>query len=420
MRVLVTGATGFIGRRLVDALRARGHEVIEAARGGAGLRVDFARDHSPEAWRPRLQGVDAVVNAVGIFRERGTQTFDALHRAAPSALFRACADAGVRRVVQLSALGADDSAASRYHLTKREADRALAALPLSSAIVQPSLVWGPGGASAALFGALASLPVLPLPGGGRQRVQPIHVDDAVEALVRLVEREPVPGAAVVPLVGPEPLEFAAFLGALRRSLGLPAATVLAVPMSLARAGAALARHWPGALVDPDALDMLERGNVADPAATTALLGRPPRPAEAFVPAAHADAERAAARLRWLLPLLRASLAAVWFAAAIVSVAFWPTEDSLRLLERSGVPPALGPLALWGASGLDLFFGIATLSPWAGRRIWWGQLALIAGYSAVIALRLPEFWLHPYGPMVKNLPIVAILVALIALAPPTRR
>jgi hypothetical protein len=224
---------------------------------------------------------------------------------------------------------------------------------------------------------------------------------------------------VVPLVGPEPLALARFLAGLRAALRLPPTVGVPVPMPLVRLGARLARRWPGALLDPDALAMLERGNVADARSVAQWLARPPRPVAAFVAPHDVPADRAFARLGWIVPMLRASLALVWFAAAIVSVAFWPRDDSLALLGRAGVPPALGPLALWGASALDLAFGVATLSPWAGRRLWLAQLALVAGYSAVIALRLPEFWLHPYGPMVKNLPIVAVLVALIALGPPRR-
>ena len=417
MKVLVVGATGFIGTRLVDALRAHGHVVVTAARRGADVDVDFTRDHAAETWRPRLAQCDVVVNAAGIFRESAMQRFDALHRAAPIALFEACAREGVARVVQVSALGADDAARSAYHRSKRDADRALCALPLSSAIVQPSLVYGPGGTSASLFGTLASLPLIPVPGRGEQAIQPVHVDDLVRALVVLAEARPGPGCETVPVVGPQPLTLRSWLHALRTSLGLPPTHGLPVPMPLVRIAARIGQRLPGVLLDPAALDMLERGSVADPGPITRLLGRPPRGAHDFVAPADARGERALARLGWIVPMLRASLAVTWFAAAFVSLAVWPRQDSLALLVHTGVPPALAPLALWGASLLDLAFGVLTLSPWAGRRLWFAQAALIAVYSVAIALRLPAFWTHPFGPMVKNLPILAILATLGALDPP---
>ena len=182
MRVLVCGATGFIGRPLTRALLERGHDVVGAARrpqriassGGRrseAMAADFARDVSMAAWLPRLAGIDTVVNAVGILREsRGPhgahgQRFEELHVRTPMALFDACLAAGVRRVVQLSALGADEDAASAYHRSKRRTDLHLLSLPLplTASVVQPSLVYGPGGASAALFETLASLPFMPLP-----------------------------------------------------------------------------------------------------------------------------------------------------------------------------------------------------------------------------------------------------------------
>ena len=156
MRILVTGATGFIGGAVVDALLARGHVPVPAVRDVAAAKrrwpqldavaCDFMRDTAAATWRPRLIGIDAVVNAVGILRESRGASFDALHSATPRALFAACAEAGVARVVQVSALGADAQAASRYHLSKREADDALLALPLRATIIQPSVVFAPEGA----------------------------------------------------------------------------------------------------------------------------------------------------------------------------------------------------------------------------------------------------------------------------------
>src|SRR5688572_24357551 len=115
MRILLTGATGFIARAVAQALHKRGHTVLRVQRraGGPGKEVvqaDYAQVPSRDWWLPRLAGVDAVVNTVGILREQPGQTFAALHTDAPAELFRACAAAGVHTVVQVSALGADAGA----------------------------------------------------------------------------------------------------------------------------------------------------------------------------------------------------------------------------------------------------------------------------------------------------------------------
>ena len=174
MRILLTGATGFIGGHLAGALRAAGHRVLEVRRRATDpanhIEADFARDVNAAFWRDKLAGVDCVINAVGILREHGEQTFERIHTRAPRALFEACAQSGVRRIIQISALGADDGT-SGYFRSKHEADLYLATLTLDWTIVQPSVVYGPGGTSARLFTMLASLPLIPLPGEGRQALE---------------------------------------------------------------------------------------------------------------------------------------------------------------------------------------------------------------------------------------------------------
>lgn len=415
--VLLTGATGFIGSRVACALAAAGHEVVcalrdpaaAAARGlpGRAVRADFTREARAEDWRGRLDGVDAVVNAVGILRERGAQSFARLHVAGPCALFEACAAAGVRRVVQISALGADEAARSPYHLTKKAADDFLLRLPLSAVVVQPSLVYGPGGASARLFTRLASLPVIPLPGRGEQAVQPVYVDDAVRAIVALVEGEAFRGERV-PLVGPEPTTLRGLLAELRRAMGLPAARFVPVPLGVVRAGAALGGRLPGSLLDTDTLDMLERGNTAPAEAIARLIGGAPRPPARFVEPGVRAETRAAAQLGWLLPVLRASIAAVWIVTGVLSLGLYPVADSYALLARVGVGAALAPWLLYGAAVLDVAIGVAILALRRRRWLWLAQIAVILGYTAIITLRLSEFWLHPFGPILKNLPLLAAL------------
>lgn len=429
VQILITGASGFIGRHLAAALRGAGHTVLAAQRGAAapGVRhvpADFARDTDAAVWLPRLAGVDAVVNAVGVFRERGAQTYGALHVRAPQALFTACVQAGVRRVVQISALGADEAAATGYHLSKRSADEFLARLPLSSAIVQPSLVYGADGTSSQLFNLLATLPLIPLPGQGGQRVQPVHVDDLVAVIVALLEHDAWRVGRIA-VVGPQPLTLRDYLSRLRLQLAaasaLGPARFVAVPVPLVRAGARLADRLPGALLGTDALAMLERGNVADPAATTAVLGRPPRAAESFIAPEAAGAVAREAQLAWLLPLLALALAAVWLGTAFVSVFGFPLADSYALLARVGLAGRAASVALFGAAGLDLLLGLLTLASFAlparaRRALWLAQIVLMLAYTATITVFLPEFWLHPFGPILKNLVLLAALVMLYRLTP----
>lgn len=419
MRILLTGASGFIGQHLLQALLAEGHHVVCAVRTPktstdprlSYVHADFAKDTDKSVWLARLSGVDAVINTVGIFRESGSQTFERLHCEAPRALFAACAESDqVGLVIQLSALGADQGADSRYHLSKRAADDYLAALPVRAYIVQPSLVYGKGGTSARVFKGLASMPFAVRFGSAPQLVQPVHIDDVVGAILALLRhRLPLPPGVTslrVPLVGPEALPFTDYLARLRGAMGLGPLRVLPLPGFFARLLAKGGRWLPGGLLDEEALRMLDRGNTGDPAVIAHLLGRPLTSIDAFV--TDPRAERTLAKLAWLLPTLRWSIVAVWIATAIVSFGLYPVEESYALLARTGIPEALQPLMLYGAASFDLLLGLGIAFLPKRRWLWLAQLALIGFYTVVIAFKLPEFLLHPYGPLTKNLPMLAAI------------
>jgi uncharacterized protein YbjT (DUF2867 family) len=407
MNVLLVGASGFIGKRLARALRMHGHAVVCAARDPSqapcarSIVVDFTRDIRAEDWLPRLAGIDVVINAAGILREDSRQTFESIHVRAPVALFTACATAGVRKVIQISALGADESARSGYHLSKRRADEFLAKLPLEWVIVQPSVVYGPGGTSARLFTELATLPLIPLPGSGEQRIQPLHIDDLIEGIIALLQ-DRAASCSRIPFVGQEALTLAAFLAHLRAAMELPPARFLRIPFGLVRVAARLGRHWRGSLLDSETLDMLVRGNTGDAAPLQRLLGRPARDVSEFA----TPADIAIGQREWLLPLLRWSIALVWIVTGLVSLGLYPRESSYALLARVGVPETWFPLLLYGAAVMDFVFGIATLLLRNRQWLWFAQMAVIVLYSVIITVRLPEFWLHPFGPLLKNLPMLA--------------
>ncbi|KVQ06505.1 NAD-dependent dehydratase [Burkholderia ubonensis] len=415
MNILVCGANGFIGRALCARLEAGGHRVVRgvhAGRRAAGpgeIAIDYARDVRPEHWRARLDGIDAVVNAVGMLTGRRGVTLDAVHRAAPCALFDACCGAGVRRIVQISALGVERGDTA-YFASKLAADAYLQTLPIDFRIVRPALVYGATGASARYFRMLASLPVHVLPAGGRQLLRPVHVDDLAELVARLIER-PAAGGRIVDVVGADEVEYREMLAIYRRAMGFPPAMRVSVPGALCGAAAALSGRMPGAMLTRDTWAMLRAGNTGELAASSAALGRPPRGLRAFI-GAQAVALRHEALAAWRRPLLTGSLAIVWIWTAIASAFIHPLRDSLALLAHVHLTGISALAALYAACALDFVFGVATVVA-PSRRLWAAQIVLIVAYSAVIAVAMPGLLAEPFGPVLKNVPILAVLSILFA-------
>jgi uncharacterized protein YbjT (DUF2867 family) len=277
MRVFLAGATGFIGGHTVRALCERGHEITclvrqpanrssksQALAGLPGIRLVMGEWTNPASWQLYLSGHDAAINTVGIIRERPDATFRKIHTESPIALFEAAAGAGARKIVQLSALGADDHAVSRFHLSKRDADRRLAGMGIPFVVLRPSFVYGPGDHSMSFFKRLARLPVTPVPGDGKYRVQPVHISDVVEAICQALER-PDLDALTVDMAGAQVVTFNTLLDILARLRGRArGARKLHIPWPIMQWAAfitdALGGRGP---ITSDELLMLRRGSVAD-------------------------------------------------------------------------------------------------------------------------------------------------------------
>ena len=413
MRILVLGSSGLIGTAVAGYLERAGHSVFLTSRravgDGATRIVDFARPEEA-AFRRALEGMDVIVNCIGIFRQAGDQTFDAIHVKGPALLFGLAQASGVQGIVHLSALGADPDSPIAYFSSKGLADAQLLSLPLRAWVVRPSLVFSPQGASTRFFAGLAALPLTPLPGSGSQQVQPIHLQDLAEAIAVLVQ-EPGDGGMVL-AVGPCPLTLKSYLSMFKHHLRLGGAFVT-VPSGLSRLAFQLLARVPGSRSNPDALAMLEQGSTASTSSISAVLGRAPVPPERFF-AALGPGMRIASRLAWLLPCMRIALAAMWLVTAWVSVFVYPLEASLRLLGRVGLDGWLALFALHGAAVLDAWLGVATLFARRRRRVYQAQLIVILAYTVVITIWLPEYWAHPYGPILKNLPLMAMILSLLYL------
>lgn len=288
MRALVLGGHGFLGRSVAAALAARGHGVEVGSRAlrrtGLGFRVRLIRFEShltSDSWLPALDGVDAVVNCVGILRERGRETYERVHHLAPAALASACARLGLR-LVHVSALGLSAQARSGFIASKLRAEAAIRASGADYTIARPSLLDGEGGFGARWLRAMARWPVHCVPADARGRIAMLHVEDAGVAIARLCE---LPGAAhrEADLGGSDWRTLDRHLAALRGE----EARVVRIPAPLSR----IASHLCDlAHVSPFSfghLELLRHDNVPRHDVLASLLGRPPRRVTAVRAAASA-------------------------------------------------------------------------------------------------------------------------------------
>jgi uncharacterized protein YbjT (DUF2867 family) len=362
----------------------------------------------------RLAGCDVVVNAAGLVRRFGPNTLAAVHGAGTERLLRACRAAGVPRLIHLSALGAASEGETEYQRSKGHGEDLLTTFDLDCCVLRPSVVIGRGGASTAVLAALASLPLPPRIGPGSWVVQPVHVSDLAALVLGLVETAgPLPRRLDV--VGPAPMTTDELTSTLRRWLGLPPRPFLPVPEAILGPIAALAERLMDGPLNREILAMLKTGNTADPRPFAAALGRPPRPlaqALALHPASAAD--RLAARLFLVRPLLRWSLGLMWVATGLLSFGLYPVAQSFQLMGTIGLTGLPAALALFGAASLDLGLGLLVLAKWRPVAVGWAMLATMAAFT-VIATGLPaEYWLHPFAPLLKNLPIAAATLAMMAM------
>jgi len=273
MNVLLTGATGFLGRHIAAALVEGGHEVTPASRRHG---VDFTKMIESANWIPHLEEIDAVINCVGIIGEVGTQRFEVIHAQAPIALFNACAQAGIRRVIQISAIGTESAAFSKYHQSKLIADNWLRSLDLDWIILRPALIYGADGVSTNVLMRLARLPLIPIVGDGKQVLQPMYVDDVATAVVRSLSFEEV--KKTIDLVGSENISYADWMQILRQAQGLKKGLLLRIPYRLAVQILRLGCHISPVL-HPDNLRMLRAGYLSDVVQTMDVLGCSPRRVE---------------------------------------------------------------------------------------------------------------------------------------------
>jgi len=301
--VTVFGGSGFVGRHAVQNLAHRGWRIRAAVRrpdlaghlqpmGRLGqIHAVQANVRYPDSVEHAVRDAVAVVNAVGILSPVGRQTFSAIHVSGSRAVAKAARAAGAKRLVHISAIGADAKSSSAYGRTKAEAEQAVLEEFPDAIIIRPSVLFGPEDEFFNRFAAMARIsPFLPLIGGGRTRFQPLYVGDLGRGIANAVEGRGTPGTTYE-AGGPEILMFRELLDRLQEWVD-HRRPYLSIPFWLASLMAVLTSPLPNSL-RPFTLDqvrLLRTDNVVSAAAlqegrTLEALGIPrPHTMESIVPA----------------------------------------------------------------------------------------------------------------------------------------
>jgi len=278
--IAVTGASGFVGRHLTTLLAGRGHQVRALVRrdgrGRAAAALPAERTPGdladPAALAALTRGADVIVHLVGIIVEAGAATFEAVHVEGTRRLLTAAREAGVRRFVHMSAVGArDEPGATRYHRTKWRAEELVRSSGLPHAIFRPSIISGPENRPIRTLARLHRWsPLVPVFEDGRFPMQPVWIGDVALAFALAAERPALSG--VFELGGPATLTYEEFVRAIGRAAGHPRPLVH-VPLAVARAAAAvLGVMGPLAPLTLDQLQMLVEGSATPANALESTFG----------------------------------------------------------------------------------------------------------------------------------------------------
>jgi NADH dehydrogenase len=272
--VTILGGTGFLGRRIVRHLQEHGFAVRIATRHPERGRLLFGSDepritsvqcdiHDERSTAAALAGAYAAVNAVSLYVERGSENFHSVHVDAARRVAREARAGGLARLVHLSGIGADPNSSSLYIRKRGEGELAVRDVFAEATLVRPAVMFAPDDAFlTTVIGLLRRLPIYPMFGRGRTRLQPVHAEDVAEAIARMLLSAQLRGLTFE-LGGPRIYSYEEFLRIVAREASLK--TILVpVPFAAWSAIAGIAEILPSAPITRNQVELMQIDTVASP------------------------------------------------------------------------------------------------------------------------------------------------------------
>jgi uncharacterized protein YbjT (DUF2867 family) len=427
MRIVVIGAYGLIGSYLISRLIADGHDLV-----GVGRDIDAARRRFPsvswihadlalatlEDWTEHLRQADAVVNCAGALQDSPRDDLHAVHVTGVVRLAAACAAAGVRRFIHVSAAGVAAGRGTAFNRTKLAAEMVLAETDLDWVILRPGLVLAPAAyGGTALLRGLAALPgILPIAFPGSV-VQVVSVHDVAEAGVRVLA-DPALRRVTIDLVHENEIGFETLLLKLRQWLGLPPGVVLHLPVAVMRAAAKIADGlaylgWRSPMRSA-AVEQLRMGVRGEAGAAGRFLGLELSSLRQILDTWPAGVqERWFARSYFLKPAILATLAVFWFLSGLIGISTGFSE-ALGILTILGVASPVAKVTVVAGALVDMALGIAVAFRRAAPFSLRGMLLVSAAYLLCGTLLRPDLWLDPLGPFLKIIPGALLAAAALSI------
>ncbi|MFQ5453233.1 MAG: NAD-dependent epimerase/dehydratase family protein [Candidatus Zixiibacteriota bacterium] len=270
MKIAVTGATGFIGQHLVNKLLENKHQVTVLTHTPSSIklfpdnvRIVTGSVENPQSLYDTFKESEIVYHLVGIIVETKTKTFETTVVKGTKNVIESCQEAGISRIIYLSALGTSETAQTEYHRTKYIAEQLIKSSGISYIIYRPSVIYGPSDGFVSMLQKIIKLsPVSPVMGSGKYLLQPIFIDDLVEALYKGLTISKAMGKIIV-LAGPEKLEYLTILNIIKKVIGKRRMNFY-IPMTVMKSVAfILEKMFKPAPITCDQLRMLEMGNTGD-------------------------------------------------------------------------------------------------------------------------------------------------------------